>query len=394
MSRKIWIILSLGFASLVAIAGPSSSRTVIAQFLKNGAGVLTLPTSTDTLVGRATTDTLTNKSISGSTNTLSNIPASAVSSGQVAVANGGTGLSSGTSGGVLAFTASGTLASSGALTASQLVIGGGAGVAPSSLAAGSQYQVLTMGAANPGYGAVNLAQAAAVTGALGYANGGTGQSSWTTGDLLYASGSNTLAKLPIGSASNVLTVSGGVPTWSAASAASGMVLLAETTATSTASVSFTSELTSSYEHYIIVISSLEPQTDGAQLLVTFSDDAGATWKATSYRHARFSSADGGVATPTGSASDTEIELNTHGNVGGEQGDYFCHLSDPANQKYSTYKTLYCDVGHYSGTPSFVLGKAGGTWDGGTGAITGIKFAFSSGNIAHARFRIYGLRETP
>jgi hypothetical protein len=41
-------------------------------------GTLTLPTSTDTLVGRATTDTLTNKSISGATNTLSNIPESAV----------------------------------------------------------------------------------------------------------------------------------------------------------------------------------------------------------------------------------------------------------------------------------------------------------------------------
>lgn len=36
-------------------------------------GTITLPTSTDTLVGRATTDTLTNKSISGATNTLSNI---------------------------------------------------------------------------------------------------------------------------------------------------------------------------------------------------------------------------------------------------------------------------------------------------------------------------------
>ena len=36
-------------------------------------GTITLPTATTTLVGRDTTDTLTNKSISGSTNTLSNI---------------------------------------------------------------------------------------------------------------------------------------------------------------------------------------------------------------------------------------------------------------------------------------------------------------------------------
>lgn len=47
------------------------------------------------------------------------------------VSKGGTGLTSGTSGGVLAYTASGTLASSGALTANLPVIGGGAGVAPS-----------------------------------------------------------------------------------------------------------------------------------------------------------------------------------------------------------------------------------------------------------------------
>lgn len=55
----------------------------------------------------------------------------------VAVADGGTGLSSGTSGGVLAFTASGTLASSGALAANAIVIGGGAGVAPSTTTTGT-----------------------------------------------------------------------------------------------------------------------------------------------------------------------------------------------------------------------------------------------------------------
>lgn len=57
-------------------------------------------------------------------------PAFSNISGTATVAQGGTGLTSGTSGGVLAYTASGTLASSGALTANLPVIGGGAGVAP------------------------------------------------------------------------------------------------------------------------------------------------------------------------------------------------------------------------------------------------------------------------
>jgi hypothetical protein len=44
--------------------------------------------------------------------------------------------------------------------------------------------------------------------------GGTNQTSYTTGDTLYASASNTLAKLPIGTVNQVLSVSaGGVPTW-------------------------------------------------------------------------------------------------------------------------------------------------------------------------------------
>lgn len=90
--------------------------------------------------------------------------------GVLPVANGGTGLASGTSGGILAYTASGTLASSGVLAANQVVIGGGAGVAPSTLAAGSQYQVLRMGAANPAWGSIDLSQSAAVTGILPNAN--------------------------------------------------------------------------------------------------------------------------------------------------------------------------------------------------------------------------------
>jgi len=57
--------------------------------------------------------------------------------GTLAVANGGTGLTAGTSGGILAYTATGTLASSALLAANALMIGGGAGVAPSTTTTGT-----------------------------------------------------------------------------------------------------------------------------------------------------------------------------------------------------------------------------------------------------------------
>jgi hypothetical protein len=58
--------------------------------------------------------------------------------------------------------------------------------------------------------------------AVGEAYGGTGFTSYTAGDMIYASALNTLSKLGIGTTGNVLTVSGGVPIW-AAPATSGTV---------------------------------------------------------------------------------------------------------------------------------------------------------------------------
>jgi len=53
------------------------------------------------------------------------------------------------------------------------------------------------------------------SGTLPTTSGGTGLATYTTGDVIYASATNTLAKLSIGSTGEVLTVSGGIPAWSA-----------------------------------------------------------------------------------------------------------------------------------------------------------------------------------
>jgi hypothetical protein len=62
-------------------------------------------------------------------------------------------------------------------------------------------------------GAITTSGTLTLGGTLAAANGGTGQSSYTVGDILYASSTTALSKLGIGTAGQVLKVASGVPSW-------------------------------------------------------------------------------------------------------------------------------------------------------------------------------------
>lgn len=159
----------------------------------------------------------------------------------------------GTSGGVPYFSSSSTWASSAALAANAIVIGGGAGVAPSTTTTGtgiltflgtpSSANLISAVTDETGTGALVFANTptlvapilgtptsvtltnatglpltTGVTGTLDETNGGTGIASYATGDVIYATGVNTLGKLTATTDGFVLTLSGGVPVWSAAGA--------------------------------------------------------------------------------------------------------------------------------------------------------------------------------
>jgi hypothetical protein len=118
--------------------------------------------------------------------------------GTVAATNGGTGTNNVTTGDLLY--------GSGTNTWSKLPLG-----------IGYKSLMVNAGGTQVEWNAVPLNQATAVSGQLGVSNGGTGLSSFTAGDTIYATGATTLAKLAIGTANYVLTSSGTAPQYVAQS---------------------------------------------------------------------------------------------------------------------------------------------------------------------------------
>jgi hypothetical protein len=144
--------------------------------------------------------------------------------GTVAATNGGTGANTVATGDLLYGSATNTW--------SKLPIG-----------AGFKSLVVNASGTQVEWNAVALNQSGAVSGSLGPTNGGTGQNTYTTGDILYSSATNTLAKLPgnttttkkfLNQTGNGTTA--GVPSWDQP-AASDITGLAPSATTDTSNAS-------------------------------------------------------------------------------------------------------------------------------------------------------------
>lgn len=188
--KKLIAIFAILALTTPAFAGVNRILDGTAITAGSPSNVLTLPQTTDTVVGRATTDTLTNKSISGGSNTFSNIPVSAIATGTgLSVSSGGTGDTS--------------------LTSNGLLFGNGTS-AVGITSAGSQFQVFQAGSGGvPTVGALNLGQSAAVTGTLPVGNGGTGQATLSAHDVLVGNGTSGVTQVAPSTSGFVLTSNGG-----------------------------------------------------------------------------------------------------------------------------------------------------------------------------------------
>ena len=141
----------------------------------------------------------------------------------IPAANGGTAQTTYTTGDLLYASGANTLSKLAIGTSAQVltVTGGapawgsaGAGTVTSVDMSGGTTGLTTSGGPVTSSGTITLA------GTLAAVNGGTAQTTYATGDLLYASGANTLSKLAVGTTNQVLTVTSGAPAWAAATSSS------------------------------------------------------------------------------------------------------------------------------------------------------------------------------
>ena len=193
-----------------ALSGTITNAQLANSSVTIGSSVLSLGGTLSTLAG---------VTISGATNTLTNIGNSSLTNSAVTI-NG----SSVSLGGSVTVTATATNA---------LTIG--TGLSGTSYNGSAAVTIANTGVLSFNAGTTGLTPSTATTGAvtlagtLVSANGGTGFSTYTTGDLLYASAINTLSKLAAGTNGNILTLAGGVPTWAAAPATGVTTFSAGTT---------------------------------------------------------------------------------------------------------------------------------------------------------------------
>ena len=205
----------------------------------------------------------------------------------------------------------------------------------------------------------------------------------TNGDLLYGTGSGTYTRRAIGSTNQVLTVSGGIPTWATPASATASFSLLSTTSLSGASTTI-SGISSQNTLQLVIIGAQSATTAVTVSLQFNGDTAGnygvtynlSTW-ASSYAASNFNA--------SSNFGDTEINFAKSSSAGGTiEGALLLLGSASTGTKQLMFNCggtanggsshrFYSGGGVYKGTStisSITVKCSGGTFNGGTAYLYG------------------------
>jgi hypothetical protein len=183
-----------------------------------------------------------------------------------------------------------------------------------------------------------------------------------------------------------------------ANASDGITLISSQTASASASISFTSGLTSTYKAYKFVFSNIHPATDGAGLEFNMSTDGGSNYnvtKTTTYFYAY--NDEGGTGSSALSyvpsedlAQSTAFQeiIREIGNDNDQSGNGSLTLFNPSSTTYVKHfisRNSTSQNGDYA--EDLYIAGYGNT----TSAVNAIQFKFASGNIDAGTIYLYGIK---
>ena len=174
-----------------------------------------------------------------------------------------------------------------------------------------------------------------------------------------------------------------------------LTFISKQTASSSASISFTSGIDSTYKEYIFFFNNIHPATSNVQFQVGFRD--GATdydaVKTTTIFRAFHNESGSTTSLEYATASDLaqSTDFQTLGNAIGNENDECCsgylHLFNPSSTTFVKHFTARANLYHPSNftVDEFIAGYCNTTT-----AIDALQFKFSSGNIDSGDILLYGV----
>jgi hypothetical protein len=178
-----------------------------------------------------------------------------------------------------------------------------------------------------------------------------------------------------------------------------MVLLQTQTASSSATIDFTSNIDSTYDSYVFKLINIHAQTDQADFTMNFSTDGGSNYNVTKTTTVFEGFHKEDDSSTSLSYNDTEDIAQGTGfqniaNSVGNNNDDNCngvfHLFNPSSSTFVKHFLIRMSQNYRVGQPAEIDWHVAG-YANTTSAINAVQFKFTSGNIDSGDIKLYGIK---
>ena len=180
--------------------------------------------------------------------------------------------------------------------------------------------------------------------------------------------------------------------------AGSMVFISKQTASSSATISFTSGIDNTYKDYVFTFKNIHPATNGSKLTFNYSIDSGSNYNVTKtsttfrpFHYENDSAYELAYNTSNDLAQSTAFQplCENQGNNNDDSASGYLHLFNPSSTTFVKHWISRVNICHNASFPASVNWFTAG-YGNTTSAVDAIQFKMDSGNIDSGDICLYGI----